>query len=105
VADLVGIDRSGEVIRLMFGQASLSAEKVRSVVIVSLSPDAVRNLLKSLENFLPSFREFFHAKRVEAGQPPCVQGGATPTVALVANLISITFSGREAELDFFHLGA
>jgi hypothetical protein len=103
VAELIGLDRKGDAVRLMFGQASLMSEKVRSLVIVSLSTDAVRNLLNSSEQFLPAFRGFIERNELARGTLHTFSEEPPQTVALVANLVAVTFAGREAELDFFHL--
>jgi hypothetical protein len=104
VADLVGLQRDDDVVRFMFGQASVVADRVRSLVIVSVFTDSIRNLIKSLGPFLPALREVIDRNAIRQGTLHTFRDEPPQTVALVANLVAITFSGREGELDFFHLG-
>jgi hypothetical protein len=103
VAEVVGIDRKGETVRMLFAQTGLNSEKLRSLVIVSVFPDAVRNLLKSCDGFLPTLSEFLERNGVQPAPLQTFREEPAQTVALVSNMVAITYVGREAELDFFHL--
>lgn len=103
VADVAWVDHRDDFIRFIFGQRALSGEKLRSVVIVNLYPEPIRNMLGRSAEFVANIAEFLKRNEMAVSDPGPLPEEPNQTVALTANVMSLTFVGREAEWDFFHL--
>ncbi len=111
VADAVGVETRGENVRFLFGQKALDSERLRSIVVVSVFPDPIHNFLRTCDvtpegvqgNFLSGLTDFLSRNEIAPTPPQTFREEPAQAVALTSNLISVTYVGREAELDFFHL--
>jgi hypothetical protein len=103
VADAAWVDQRDDIIRFIFGQRALTGEKLRSVVVVNVYPEVIRGLMGRSAEFLQKIHEFLERNSLSAPANGSLPEEPAQTVALSANMMSITFAGREAEWDFFHL--
>ncbi|MEO8184003.1 MAG: hypothetical protein ABI895_34715 [Deltaproteobacteria bacterium] len=104
VADAVAIDTDGAFVRIFFAQRRLDGKSLRSLLIVSMSPEAVRTFVDSSVSFLGSLNSYMATHDIAAAEPltfPIAE--PEHVVSLRANLVAAGFSGRDAELQFFHL--
>lgn len=88
-------------VRLMFAQRKLN-RALRSLVILSMTPESVRQLMKSCDDFLPKIHEFLEKHQM----PPVALGGIAEepeqTVLMTANIVILGRAGREAMMDCYH---
>lgn len=103
VADFAWVDRKNEAARLIFGQYNLTGSALRSLVCVTVFPEPFRQFLTSSKEFFASLSSFLSRNSIEPAQISPLKDEPTQTVALVSNLISASFSGRESVLDFYHV--
>jgi hypothetical protein len=114
VADIAWVVQRDETLRFMFAQANLTGVALRSLVVVTVFPETIRNLVKACEEspgegakgdlMPPLFAHLTDFMKHAKPQPlRPFSDEPSQTVALTGNLISISLSGREAEVDFFHI--
>jgi hypothetical protein len=103
VAELVALDFRNETVRFMFAQAAVATEQLRSLVVVHVFPEPTRKLLEGSADFRRNLGDFLERNAIPVRSLHEVAEEPTQTVALTANMMSVTFAGREAEWDFFHL--
>ena len=88
---------------LVFAQRKLGGgNKLRSLISIRVPPEGVRRLVQSIEPpFITSIRAIAERNGIE-GQPFCaIDEEPAQAVALTANLVSIAYSGYEAEMNLF----
>ncbi len=102
VADAVGVRATEAGFRLLFAQEKASGE-LRSLLIVNVAPESMRTFRDSCGTFWPGLDEFLKRNQVESGSLIVDSVEPPQVVVLRANLIAASYSGREAELQFFHL--
>jgi len=103
VADTAWVDYQNEFVRFMFAQRAISGEKLRSVVIVNVYPEPARQIVTSSDEFISNIHKFMEKNGIAARKMVALTEEPAQTVALTSNMMSVTFAGREAEWDFFHL--
>lgn len=103
VADQVGV-KIGQDVRLLFVQTDVAGGTPRSLVCVSLFPEAVRQFLGACDTFLPALEGLLD-RNGRPGYGPLTSLEVEPphVVLLRANMIVAGYSGRAAEFQFFHL--
>ena len=105
VAEVGAVDYSNETVKVMFGQKKMSPSgMLRSLVVVHMSPRAVRQFLTSVKQMQkPSLSELMQKIGLER-ENIAADLGEEPdqTVAFAANIVAVAISGREACLDFYH---
>ena len=103
VADVAWVDHQDETVRFIFAQKALVGEKLRSVVMVSVYPEPARQLIAHSHDFMKGISDFLERNDIKCREVSPPSEEPSQTVALTANMMSVTFAGREAEWDFFHL--
>jgi hypothetical protein len=105
VADQGTIIFDGTVVRIAFGQKRLVSDELRSLVVVSISPDPLGRFLESCQTFLPDLEKFIVNNQIV--KPDLIKLKKEPeqTVAVASNIITAARSGREATIDFYHTSA
>ena len=100
-ADIAAVERVNDMVNIIFGQTKVGGG-FRSLLIINMSASAVHQFLRSLADILPTIREY--AKRISLAKVDLTEVGQEPnqTVALTANLVAASQSGREACLDFYY---
>jgi hypothetical protein len=105
VANTASVTFEGEFVSMLFGQHTVGTRprRLRTLIVISVSSAGALSFLKSLEPIsaqLKILREQLGSglalEDIEE-EPPAPQ-----TVALAANLIVLSFSGREAVIDYYH---
>lgn len=105
VADVGGVIFDGTVFQLLFGQRKIASTDLRSLVAVSVSPDAARRFVQTCETFLPETQQTIEKLGIK--RPPLLALSAEPaqTVAVAANIIAAARAIAEASFDFYHTSA
>ena len=102
----VNYEGDGEAVQLGFGQKALGTEgKLRSVVAVKIYPDHIRKFLLTTDTFVPRLYDFI--ERSKAAIPDLQRLTQEPAhvVSLVANIIAVGYTAREAVIDLYHFNA
>ncbi|MBK6465286.1 MAG: hypothetical protein IPF92_30420 [Myxococcales bacterium] len=98
-------DGDGEAVQIAFGQRAVASSTLRSAVVVKVYPDHVRKFLAGNDTFRPQL--FGYLARAKATVPPmgrlCEEPGHV--VSLVANILSVGYTAREAVVDLYHYNA
>lgn len=104
-ASVAGIAKDGDIVQLIFGQIKLGGKGLRSLIVISQTPEAIALFLKSCVEFGPSVRKYL----ANQNQKPAVlrdfDEEPDPTIELQANMIAAAQAGREVCLDFYHTTA
>ncbi len=104
-ADLAWVDRNDGHVRLMFGQRRLSGDKLRSLVIVTMTCEAAERFLSTCLDFGPALQKYLHDSRTDSAELIALSDEPEQTVVLVANIVALAHSSNEATLDFYHASA
>lgn len=102
LAEVVEVCSTNGMIQLMFGQRKVGSESLRSLIIVTMFPQVMRDFLGTCEPMKPSLEEYFAkgAPRLELSR---IVEEPTQTVALTATLIAVAFVGEETCLDCYSI--
>lgn len=101
-ADIATVERVNDMVNLIFGQTKVGGVGFRSLLVINLSPSAVHQFLRSLQDILPTIHEYAKRSNVAKVDLTNVDQEPNQTVALTANLVAASQSGREACLDFYY---
>jgi hypothetical protein len=101
-ADIATVVRTNDMVNLIFGQTKVSGTEFRSLLIIHLSAAAVHQTLRSLQELLPTIRKYERFTNLAKVDLTDVDHEPSQTVALTANLVAVSHSGREACLDFYY---
>lgn len=88
--------------RLIFGQAKVAGEGLRSLVVVHITSLGVRQFLRSTPGVLEVARDYLKRNRMSVAKLTDIKEEPSQTAALAANLVAAAFSDTEACLDFYH---
>lgn len=106
VADAASVIRAVDGIRMMFAQHKLGkGQGLRSLLVVHLSVDALRNFSSSTEPLIETLRE--HGDICGPNDIPLIEIDEEPaqTIAFTANFVVCGYAGSEATIDFLHSSA
>jgi hypothetical protein len=102
VADMYSVADERRSIQLMFGQWRIKSEVLRTLLIIQMSPIAVKQFLVMIDQVKnPSFPEIVQALGSAAVPPSVVDQEPDQTVELSANMLLTAMSGDEATIDFY----
>jgi hypothetical protein len=103
VADACAVLRSDDFVLLAFGQRRLVGSGCRSLVVLSMSAEAIRSFLKTCDGFLERVAAFL--ERNGLARSPLLDLTEEPpqTVHLAANVVAVAQAGRESCLDLYHV--
>ncbi len=106
-ADVGGLDYHKGTVRWVFGQTDLSGSHLRTLLVIRMYPERARQLVLIGSDFQNSLTEFVRRNGIELPELLSIENIEEPPVVVPvdANLSSISHSGREAELCFYHLSA
>jgi transcriptional regulator with XRE-family HTH domain len=96
-----------EALSLAFAQSKLGQAQLRSLVIISMTPNAAAQFLRSLEEMRnPSLEDIAKLSNISP-QPLSSFPTDEPeqTASLIANVVAVAISGRETCMDFYHANA
>jgi hypothetical protein len=97
----VGYDR--ETVKILFGQEKFGAGgRLRTLLIIKMTPAAVMRHLEQVDGAEPSFPSVAERIGVIAEDLPQFANEPRETVTFDANMILAAFTGREACSDFYH---
>lgn len=105
VANAAGVLFDGTQVQLMFAQRKLVGPALRSLIVVTMSTDAIHRFLDTCKAFIPENIHFM--KKYEIARLPLLDLQEEPeqTVAMPANIVAVARSGRESTVDFYHAPA
>ena len=105
VSDAAAIVADEHELKVCFAQRKLASDSLRSMLVVHIPYEGVYRFLESLDGFVSTLKEF--AKKVDLAKAQLMDIKEEPaqTVALTANIVGVSFSGRDACLDFYHTSA
>lgn len=101
-ADIATVERVNDMVNLIFGQTKVGGRDFRSLLVIHLSASAVHQFLRSVQDILPTIREYAKRSNLAKVDLTDVDQEPSQTVALTANLIAASHSGREGCLDFYY---
>jgi hypothetical protein len=102
----VAVRLANDEIVLVFGQLSLSEERLESALAIRVPPRGVRSFLESLDQMhSPSIGDIVTRNSILPGTLADAKRDATQVVKLSSNVIQVALSGREAALSFYQLAA
>lgn len=104
-ADTGYIDTRDDIVRLMFGQVGVVDPSLRTLLVVRMFPDPARRLLNAVADFMPRVREFARTNEISVPRLSEIRQEPAHVVVVDANVTAVGFTGREAEIDFYHVGA
>lgn len=105
VSGRVAVVRDPEEVLLCFGQKKVGSSELRSLLEIHVSFEGIHRFLRSVDEFEPTARDFVRRAGVLVPEPLDLAREPEQTVALTANIIGASFSGRDACLDFYHSSA
>lgn len=102
-ADTCSVSYANQTIRISFGQQRLNNDgKLRSLVVVLLSPPSIAEFIKSTHSVVnPSFAEIAERVGFVAEELPKLREEPDQSIALAANMILVAMSGFDSCLDFY----
>jgi len=100
VADIACVSYRDGTIYLVFGQRKLVGNRLRTMVVLTMSSLGVLNFLKACEGIAPAVLTKFLAPDLVL-KPDDFEEEPSQVVDLAANIIVAGFSGREACFDFY----
>ncbi len=105
VADTASILFDKTDVKLLFAQKKLVGDDLRSLVVITISPDPIRRFLETCTAFLPELCVFIEKYKIE--RPSLLKLTKEPdqTVSMASNIMTAARAGREAALDFYHASA
>ncbi|HEY6299117.1 MAG TPA: hypothetical protein VIW95_05680 [Candidatus Binatus sp.] len=101
LADAAAVLFESDTLRIVLGQKGLVGSKIRSAVILFLSPHAAIQFLKSCEQFLPEIRKYADEHKIHEALVE-IQDEPAHITSVAANIILAAFSGREGCLDLYN---
>jgi len=102
-ADTAEATLSSDFLVLAFGQRTYSGTGLRSLVIISVPAEAVRQFITTFSGFDTLIREFVSRNNIDPIPLHPIDNEPDQTVSLRCNVIATAFSGREATMDFYRL--
>jgi hypothetical protein len=102
-ADTATINQVDGMIRIMFGQRQVTGTSLRSLVIIYLTELDAKRFLSTCEKFRSTLENTLN--NLGAVSPPqfSIEQEPAGTVPLGANIVTASFSGAMANLDFYSL--
>ena len=104
-ADAAGVVFDGVRVKILFAQRRLDGTGLRSLIVLPMSTDSVRQLMGTTKTFLPQVGAFMDRNGMKPADLLGVDREPDQTVALPANMATISYAGRDATIDFYHASA
>ncbi len=105
-AKVAQVVANGDSISLLFGQLRVGqGRRLRSLIDVSMTPDAVRQFMSTCVQFHPLMHDFLQKNGIERTSLAEIDEEPEHTVSMVVNLVAAAMSGREAVMDMYHMSA
>jgi hypothetical protein len=106
VAEVCSVTYEKETVKLWFGQPKHNSNKLRTLLVIHMSPSSVRHFIDSIRAVKnPTYEELAQDNHFQKEPLSTLEDEPDQTVAFAANFILAGMSGREACLDFFHASA
>lgn len=102
-ADRAWVTSSPNGCRLLFGQERVDGEHLRSLIIISMTTDAVRNFARTLERFLPNVANYVAATGRDSDGYREITEEPPQTVSIRATAIACAHAADEGCMDFFQI--
>ena len=102
LADMAEVAVDGDTVRLMFAQKKVSGG-LRSLVIVTMTSDAINNVIKTIRAFYPTVIDLANRNGIKPRELSTISEEPLHTVSLVANLVAMAQAGRESCVDFYYM--
>lgn len=99
-SDIASVIANENMIKLLFGQSKVTGNGLRSLLVISMTFDAIHQLLRSLETVAE--RTVQLQEKLPEGRLTDITEEPQQTVALAANMIVGGFSGAESCLDCYY---
>lgn len=105
LADTAWADTRDGFLRLIFAQRKVGDDaSLRSLVEINVPPEGVRRFIESCTSqFMEGFRGFIVKNGIGEDRLSPITAEPPQAVSLAANLLAAAYSGREAEMYFFHI--
>lgn len=102
LADVASVKVVEDSLQLLFGQRTVSGNGLRSLVILVLTPEGVKNFLNTCVDFAPKLHAYLD--RISAPKSPLSEFTDEPeqTVAMPVSIIAASHVERDACIDFYH---
>lgn len=102
-ADVGYVKYARETVHILFGQERFGSDSLRNLLILKMTPAAVRTYLDTLVNEQPtSIAKQSALAGIEAEVLPEFQEEPRESVTLNANVVLAAVSGREGCMDFYY---
>lgn len=101
-ADVAGVSHDGTQVKLLFAQKKISGDELRSLIVITMSTDAIHQFLDTCDEFIPQNDK--HMLEHKIGRVAVISPSKEPeqTVAMAANIVALARAGSEATADFHH---
>lgn len=103
-ADICFVSYSDETVYVLFGQKRFDGEDLRNLLVVKMSPSAIRSYLDTLapvENG-QTISSLSETMGIYPEMLPKFQNEPKESITLTANIIMAAVSGREGCMDFYY---
>lgn len=103
VADTANAIYANDTLKLLFGQTKLDGG-LRSLLIIYFAAERLETFLEAINTMpKPSLAEIIGRLQLQAITLEQISREPEQTTSLVANIVGVGVSGREACLDFYHM--
>jgi hypothetical protein len=103
VADTGSVFNDGFSVQMCFCQRRIGREtELRSLLVIHFDYQAIANFVKANKSFVTQARAFAQAEGLPTMQLFDIVEEPTQTVALTANIMAVSHSGRDACMDLYH---
>lgn len=99
-SDIASVVSDENMVKLLFGQTKVTGNGLRSLLVISMTFDAIHQLIRSLDTVAE--RTVQLREKLPVGKLIDIAEEPEQTVALAANIIVAGFSGAESCLDCYY---
>jgi hypothetical protein len=106
VANAIDVVYQEDSIALLVGQRKLSSTDLRSLLVITITPEKAQHFLESIDEMhSPSVEDIVKLSHLNKLDVTPVSVEPEQTFAMVSNVIGAAISGAETCLDFYHVSS
>ncbi len=102
LADIAAVKAVDDSLQLLFGQRTIGGKTLRSLVVLVLTPEGVRNFLKTCTEFSPKLHAYLDRIAAAKAELSTIEEEPEQTVAMPVSIIAAAHVERDACIDFYH---
>jgi hypothetical protein len=102
LADVASVKLVEDSLHLLFGQRTIGGKSLRSLVILVLTVEGVKNFLKTCTEFGPKLHTYLDRISAAKAQLSQIEEEPEQTVAMPVSIIAASHVERDACIDFYH---